>query len=153
MIHVVPETLTAKLLGTDAHEAPKRSCLEPICKTSLTAWGETAIEDGNEQIGSHTGAVAGFGSMTVDVLKQAQALYQIEERNNRTELGDDNLFGSRHIRRRFPAHGSDDIVCPPEVFLPDDLGLAVDPLAFAGVVVSLAVNVLFNDCCHALGHT
>jgi hypothetical protein len=95
---------------------------------------------------------ATFGEVTIDEFAQTQALGEVIESGDGTKLGDGSFLGRVGLGVGV-ADGRDEVVSPAEVLLPDDLGLAADAAAFAGLVVGVAAEDLPDNACHMVGHT
>ena len=93
--------------------------------------------------------MASLGAMPVDVPDQLRPDGFLPEGLCQPVLEDLGTQG----RRPGPLAGSDDVFELAEVLLPDNLGLAIDAAAFAGVVVDASVNGLLDDAGHVVGHT
>src|SRR5262249_37408278 len=108
---------------------------------------QATIEGGDQQVVPDAGSVwpTPGGDVTVDVIDQAEALGQIEPSHGGPEFGDHRLLGGRGASGWGVRPSSDDIIGAAEVLLPDDRGPAVDPAAFARVVVGLAVDGFFDN--------
>ncbi len=145
-VHLVPEALAGELVGAQGEQAAQGGGVEPAGEAGLGAGGEAAVEDGGEQVGADGGAGAALGEMTVDVLDELQAAGEGEQSGRGTEFTHDRL-------QRLGGGGSgaeflDDLVGATEIGLGDDLGLAVDALADAGVVVGVAPDDLLDEAGH-----
>ena len=144
-VHVVPEALAAELARLDVEQAVEDGVVEPLGDAGLGTGGDAPVEGGDQQVGADGGAGAALGDMAVDVLDEAQALGEAEECGDGAELAHE---GGRGLGVGVAAHGGEDVVGSAEVFLPDDLGFAVDALALAGVVVGFAADGFFDDADH-----
>ena len=129
----------------DVEQAVEDGVVEPLGDAGLGTGGDAPIEGGDQQVGADGGAGAALGDMAVDVLDEAQALGEAEECGDGAELAHE---GGRGLGVGVAAHGGEDVVGSAEVFLPDDLGFAVDALALAGVVVGFAADGFFDDADH-----
>src|SRR5262249_32766574 len=136
-IHLVPEPLAGQLLGAEVQEAPQGGALVPGGDLDLAAGIQAAIEGGDEEVVSEAGPARppGGGEVPVDMLDQAEASGQIVQGHDGAELGDDRVLGRGDPGGGGLGQGGDDVVGAAEILLPDDFGLAVDPAAFACVVV------------------
>ena len=77
---------------------------------------------------------------------QIQTLRDVEQSGGIAESGD---LGFERLRRLLgPLGGGDEVVDFAEVDLADDLGLAIDALAIAGVVISMAPDLLGGEARH-----
>lgn len=85
--------------------------------------------------------------MAVDVLNERQALRQVIQGGDGAKLGDHRLGRLGRVGARC-GEGGNDVVCAPQVLLPDDLGLAIDAFGLAGVIVGPAADGLFDDAGH-----
>ena len=80
-------------------------------------------------------------------LHDAQLTCDIIQRRNRAEFPDDGVI------RLDPLHGLNNVLGAPQVFLLDDLGLAIDAFALPRVVVGVSVDGFLDDAHHGLGHS
>ena len=77
---------------------------------------------------------------------QVEALRDIEQRGDIAEGGD---FGFQRLGRMFESlGGGHEIVDFAEVDGADDLGLALDALAKAGVVIGVAADLFWSEARH-----
>ncbi len=147
-VHVVPEALAGELGGADGEQSWEDGGVEPGCEGGLGAGGEAAVEDSCEQVGADGGAGAALGDVAVNVLGQAETAGEGEEGSAGTELAHDGLLGLGG------GVGSleflDDAVGTAQVGLGDDLGLAVDALGDAGVVVGVPADDLLDEAGHSV---
>ena len=145
-VHVVPEALAGKLGGADREQSLQDGGVEPGGEGGLGAGGEAAVEDRREQIGADGGAGAALGDVAVDVLGKPEAAGEGEQGGAGAELPHDGLPGLG------AGVGSleflDDAVGAAQVGLGDDLGLAVDALGDAGVVVGVPADDLLEEAGH-----
>ena len=145
-VHVIPEALAGELAGADGQQAVQGGGVEPAGESGLGGGGEAAVEDGDEQVQADGGAGAALGGMAVDELDQLEAASEREQGRAGTELAHHGLE-----RLGGGAGGLElleDAVGIAEVGLGDDLGLAVDALADAGVVVGAAADDLLDETGH-----
>ena len=148
---MVPEALAGEPAGAQGEEAAKGGGVESAGEAGLGAGGEAAVEDGGEQVGADRRAGAALGDMAVDVLDELQAAGEGEQGGGGTEFAHDRL-------QWLGEHGGgtellDDLVGAAEIGLGNDLGLAVDAFADAGVVVGVAADDLLDDAGRISGHT
>ena len=79
----------------------------------------------------------------IEQLDQIQPLSDIEQSGGISESGHLRFEGLRCLVGEFG--GGDEVVDFAEVDLADDLGLAIDALAIAGVVVGVAADYLGSE--------
>ena len=82
----------------------------------------------------------------IEQLDQIQALSDVEQSGGITESGDLRFEGLRRLVGELG--GGDEVVDFAEVDLADDLGLAIDALAIAGVVIGMAADYFGSEARH-----
>ncbi len=129
-LHIVPKPLTAQLRGLDADQAREDGFFIPVTDLGLTSRGDTAVEGSNEEVLTYRGALgAAFGDMAVNGRGDIELLSHMEGGHQGTKLADD-----RFLRIR-AGESEDQLLRGADVFLPDDLGFAVNASALAEVVI------------------
>ena len=144
-VHVVPEALAGELAGADGEQAGQDGGVEPAGEAGLGAGSETAVQDRGQQVGADGGAGAALGGVAVDVLDEAQARGDIEQGGAGSEVAHDGGF---RLLGGGVAQLAGNVVNATEVLLGDDLGLAVDTLALAHVVVRVAADDFLHEARH-----
>jgi len=96
-----------------------------------------------------------FRNMAINVLSKAKPLGQVIQSSHGAEINHDGLFG---FGNGFGPWGRlydsfDDVFRSPKVLLPNNFGLAVDPLALPRVIIGLATDHLLSNAGHDAGHT
>ena len=90
--------------------------------------------------------------MAIDGSDEIEPYCQVIQGGCCGKVKEDDFLGLR--RGGGGAHGCGDILCPAEVFLPDDLRLSIDAPTFSGVPAGMAADdLLVQADSHALGHT
>src|SRR5664279_2548591 len=109
--------------------------------------GNGAVDGGQEQVLPDREALVAFGRKDgIEQGDQIQALSDVEESGGIPKSGDLRFEGLRGLVGEFG--GGDEIVDFAEVDLADDLGLAIDALAIASVVIGVAADYLGGEARH-----
>ena len=113
----------------------------------FTGGGNRAVDGGQEQVLPGREALAALGREDgIEQRDQIQTLSDVEEGGGIAESGD---LGFEGLGRLLGAlGGGDEVVDLAEVDLADDLGLAVDALAIAGVVIGVAGDGFWGEDRH-----
>src|SRR5271157_306054 len=146
---MIPEGLAGELTGGGGEQARERGLAVPVRKQEFTGGVDGAIEGGEEKILTDRESLVPFGKVTIQEMDEADLLGQVVKGNNITEGGNGHGMGLRDLSLLFFENGSDEVLGGAKVDSADDLGLAVDALAFADIVVGLAVNDLGRQAGHA----
>jgi hypothetical protein len=72
-VHIVPVALAGELAALDRDQPPQHRLVEPRPHLGLAAGGHTAVEDGDQQVGTDRRAPTALGHMVVDDGHQIQA--------------------------------------------------------------------------------
>ena len=145
-VHVIPEALAGELAGADGQQAAEGRGVEPAGESGHGSGGEAAVEDGDEQVEADGGAGAALGGVAVDELDELQAAGEREQGSAGAGLEDDSLEGLGGDTGGLEL--LEDAVSIAEVGLGNDLRLAVDALADAGVVVGAAADDFLDEAGH-----
>ncbi len=149
---MVPEALAAQKIAPDRKEAAQDAPLVPLGHGCLAGWSKAAVDGGKSHVGADTDALVSFPSVAIDGGDQIQFLCQVIQGGGGREVRQDDLLGLWDLRRG--PHSCSDVFGLAEVFLPNDLWLAVDTLAFAGIPVGTSPDhLLVQADGHGLGHT
>jgi hypothetical protein len=107
-----------------------------------------AIEGGEEEILADGESLVAFGEVAVDQGDQVDLLGQIEKGRDIAKSRNIDGLGLGSLVVVLLGSGGDEGLRGAEIEGPDDLRLAVDALALAGVVVGMAVNDLCREASH-----
>ena len=141
--HIIPKSLAAQLRGLDADQAREDGLLIPVTDLGLTSRGDTAVEGGDEEVLTHRGALgAAFGDMAVNGSGDIELLGHVEGGGQGAEFADNRFLGIR------VGESEDQLLRGADVFLPDDLGFAVDASALAEVVIGVTADEFFGEAGH-----
>ena len=145
-VHVVPEALGGELGGAEGEQAMEGGGVEPAGERGPGAGGEAAVEDGGEEVGADGRAGTALGDVAVDDAGEVEAAGEGEQGGAAAELAHDGVqwLGGRVSVLEFLSDG----IGAAEVGLGNDLGLAVDALADAHVVVGVAVDDFLDEAGH-----
>jgi hypothetical protein len=141
--HVVPEPLARELAGGQGQKAPEGGLRVPVPDLGLAARGHTAVQGGDQEVRADGGPLpAPLGHVAVDDSDDLKGLSQREHRGRSAE------FGQRDLRRFGAQEAVQEALRGAEVDGGDDLGLAVDALGLAQVVIGLAADDLLGEAGH-----
>ena len=105
----------------------------------------------DQQIRAYRRSATALGALGIDMLEQLKPLSQIIQGGDGAKVSDHGVLRFYYIGAL--GHGGDDVIGLAEVLLPEDLRLAVDPLAFAGIVVGRAANEFCGYADHGSSYT
>lgn len=119
----------------------------PVGEVQFAGGGNGAVDGGQQQVPADGDALAALGGKDgIEQLDQIQTLRDIEQGS---DIGESSHLGFERLGRVLGAlGGSDEIVDFAEIDLADDLGLAIDALAIAGVVIGVAADLLGGEARH-----
>jgi len=142
-LHIVPKSLAAQLRGLDADQAGEDGFLIPVTDLGLTSRGDTAVEGSDEEVLTDRGALgAAFRDMAVNGSGNMELLSHVEGGYQGAKFADDRFLGIR------AGESEDQLLRGTDVFLPDDLGFAVDASALAEVVIGVTADEFFGEAGH-----
>jgi len=142
-LHVVPKPLAAQLRSLDADQSGKDSLLIPVADLGLASGGNTAVEGSQEEVLPYGGTLgAAFGDMAVNGGDDIELLGHVEGGGHRAKFSDDGFLGIG------TGESEDQLLGGADVFLPDDLGFAVDASAFAQVVIGSPADEFLSEASH-----
>jgi len=142
-LHIVPKSLAAQLGGLEADQAREDGPLIPVSDLGFTSRGDAPIEGSNEEVLPYGGALsAAFGKMAVNDRDDIELLSHVEGGHQSAKFADDCLLRIR------TGESEDQLLRGADVFLPDDLGFAVDASALAEVVIGFAADEFFGKAGH-----
>src|SRR5216683_8018919 len=149
-IEVIPEGLAGQLLGGGGQQPGQRGGAIPIGEAELAGGMDGAIDGGEQQILADGKPLGPLGEVTVQEGDESDLLGEVVQGDDVAEGSDIDGVGLWNLALLVPQGGGDEIVGRAQVDSADDLRPAVDALAFAGVVVGVAVNDLGREARHAV---
>ncbi len=142
-LHIIPKSLAAQLRGLDADQAREDGLLIPVTDLGFTSRGDTAVEGSDEEVLTHRGTLgAALRDMAVNGGGDIELLSHVEGGRQGTKFADDRFLGIR------VGESEDQLLRGADVFLPDDLGFAVDASALAEVVIGFTADEFFGEAGH-----
>ena len=142
-IHVVPKALTGQLGAFDPEQAGEHGLIVPFADFRLAAGCNATVDAGNQEILADRRALASLlGNMAVYKGDYLKLLGNIKGGSRSTEFADDNLFRFRVCESK------SQLLRGADVFLPDDLGFAINPAALAEVVVGSSFDQFLCEARH-----
>ena len=121
-------------------EASQDSLPVPVGELQFAGGGNRAVDGGEEQVLPDGDALVALGREDgIEQRDEIQTLSDVEQGGGISESGHLRFEGLRRLLEVLG--GSDEIVDFAEVDLADDLGLAIDALAIAGVVIGVAADL------------
>jgi hypothetical protein len=142
-LHIVPKPLAAQLRGLEADQAREDGPLIPVSDLGFTSRGDAPIEGSDEEVLAYGGALsAAFGKMAVNDRDDIKLLSHVEGGHQSAKFADDRLLRIR------AGESEDQLLRGADVFLPDDLGFAVDASALAEVVIGFTSNEFSGKAGH-----
>lgn len=145
-IHVVPEVLGGKQGGIDREQAGKDGVAVPVGQVHLAGGSDGAVDCGEQKVVATGQALVTFREEGIEQRDEIQTLGDLPQGGDVAATGDlgfEGLSGDVSL-----PGGGYEVFDLAEVDLADDLGLAVDALAIAGVVVGVAVDLLGGETRH-----
>jgi hypothetical protein len=149
-IEMVPEGLAGKLFGTGGQEPGQRGGALPIGKAEFAGGMDGAIDGGQQQVLAHGKPLGPFGKVAIQEGDEPDLLGEVIEGDDVAEGSDVDGVGLRGLALLVPQCGGEELVGRSQVEGADDLRPAVDALAFAGIIVGVAVNDLGRKARHAV---
>ena len=148
-LEVIPEGLAGELPGGGREQAGEDGLAIPVGELEFTGGVNRAIEGGEEEILTDGEPLVPFGEVAVEEFDEPEVLSEVVEGDNVAKGGDGHRVGLWHLGLLFFEDGDEEILRGAKVDGADDFGLAVNALAFTGVVIGLAVNDLGGKAGHA----
>src|SRR6516164_1149594 len=145
-VHVVPKVLGGEQRGIDGQQAGEDGAAVPVGQLHLTGGSEGAIECGEQKVLAAGYALVALGEQGVEQGDEIETLGNLPQGSDITARSDLGFEGLRENRSSLC--GGDEVIELAEIDLANDLGLAVDTPAIAGVVVGVAVDVLGGEARH-----
>ena len=145
-VHVVPESLTGELRSFGGNQPREHSLLVPGSDLGLAPGSDTAVEGRKQYVLSHRQAlVFSLGDVAVNDGSDSQLFGNLKAGCRCPKLAEADALGSD---RGGTLQSLDELIGWAQVLLPDDLGLAIHPLAFAQVVVGAALDDFLGETGH-----
>jgi len=138
-IHVVPKALATQLRALDPEEAGQDGVVIPCSDLRLAVREDAPVEASDQEVFAHGWSLGSpLGDMSVDRGHGIELLGYVEGGDQGAKFTDDDLLG---LRSR---EATDQLLRGADVFLPDDLRLAVNALALPEVVVGSTADHLLG---------
>jgi len=146
-VHRVPEVLRGEPGRVGGQQAGECRLAVPVGELQLAGGGDGAVDGSQQQVLAAGEALVALGGEDgVQQRDQFQALGDVPEGG---DIAAGRHFGLQRLGRLAGLFdGGDQVLQRAEVDLADDLGLAVDALAGAGVVVGVAIDELGRETGH-----
>lgn len=136
--HVIPETLAGEVTSRNRQEPAQNGPLVPCSHTCLARGSQASVQGGQRYVAPDACALVALAGMPIDCRNQIEPLSQVIQRCRSAEIGDENF--PREGRFGRGPHVRGDVLGLAEVLLPNDPGLSVDTLAFAGIPIGMAAD-------------
>ena len=147
-VEVVPEGLARELVAGGGDEPRERGVAIPVGKAEFAGGTDRPVDRSQKQILAHGKALSAFGEMAIEEFDKPDLLGKIVECDDIAESSDIDRSRLRGLALFTREGGVDEVVRGAQIGGAHDLGLAPDALAFAGVVVGVAVDDLGREACH-----
>jgi hypothetical protein len=139
---MIPEGLARELASGRRHEPGQRRRAIPVGEAEFADGTDGPVDGGQQQVLSDGEPLVALGQMAIEEFDESDLLSAIREGDDVADGGDLDGLGLRGRALPLVQGGRDQIVGRASVDGADDLRLAVDALAFAGIGIGLAVNDL-----------
>ena len=158
-IEVIPKGLAGELRCGGGNQTGEGGLSIPVGQLAFAGGVDGPVDGGQEQILPDGESLLAFGQMAIQEFDESDLLGQIIEGHDVAEGCDVHGLGLGNQPLLLLGGRGDEIVGGTEIDGADNLGLPVNALAFAGVVVGFSVNDLGGEAGHRgtpflfVGHT
>jgi hypothetical protein len=145
-VHVIPEVLGGEQRRIDRQQAGEDGPAIPVGQVHLTGRSDGAVEGREQKVLATGQALVAFGNQGIEQRDQIETLGDVPQGGDVAAGGD---LGFERLRGNMSLLcGGDEVLDLAEVDLADDLGLAVNALAIAGVIIGVTVDLLGGEARH-----
>ena len=144
--HVIPKPLASQLVRFGRTQAPEDGLSVPGRQLAFAPGACGAVDGSQRDVVAYGKSLFPFRDVGIDSLNELELLDDAPNRSDRAEFGDGDLS----YRGRTPGfcNCGHNVFYPAEVDRARDLGPAIDPAAFPGIIVRMSTNNLFCEACH-----